>query len=189
MKTILFFDTETTGLFDFKKPVTDPSQPRICEIAAVLEEEESGIEIASLSFILRPDGYSIPDSVAMIHGISHDMAMECGVLAKGAIFAFIDLVNIADVVCAHNLKFDADMLAREIDCLKMSRPFQPKAGFCTMLRAKEVMRVSKWPKLSEAYQHFYGKEFEGAHRAINDVRCCSQVYRGIRQAKGGKDAG
>jgi DNA polymerase III epsilon subunit-like protein len=34
----------------------------------------------------------------------------------------------------------------------------------------------KWPKLQESHLHFFGKEFEGAHDAMADVRACAAVY-------------
>jgi len=34
--TYLVFDTETTGLFDFKLPADDPSQPRLASAAFII---------------------------------------------------------------------------------------------------------------------------------------------------------
>lgn len=34
----------------------------------------------------------------------------------------------------------------------------------------------KWPTCQEAYKHFFGEEFKGAHDALNDVRACMAVY-------------
>lgn len=34
----------------------------------------------------------------------------------------------------------------------------------------------KNPNLQEAYKHFFGVEFEGAHDAMADVRACRDVF-------------
>jgi DNA polymerase III epsilon subunit-like protein len=34
----------------------------------------------------------------------------------------------------------------------------------------------KWPKLTEAYRHFFGVDFADAHRAISDSRACKEIY-------------
>jgi DNA polymerase III epsilon subunit-like protein len=34
----------------------------------------------------------------------------------------------------------------------------------------------KWPKLEEAYKHYYGEIFSGAHDALVDVRACRDVF-------------
>ena len=34
----------------------------------------------------------------------------------------------------------------------------------------------KWPKLTEAFRHFIGKDMEGAHDALADVRGCAAVF-------------
>jgi len=56
-------------------------------------------------------------------------------------------------------------------------------SFCTMKAMTGVCKLPgmyddyKWPKLTEAYRHCYGKEMEGAHDALADVRGCAEVYR------------
>jgi DNA polymerase-3 subunit epsilon len=34
----------------------------------------------------------------------------------------------------------------------------------------------KWPKLTDAYMHFFGEELDGAHDALVDVRGCQRVH-------------
>jgi hypothetical protein len=34
----------------------------------------------------------------------------------------------------------------------------------------------KWPKLQEAYKHFFGEEFASAHDAMADLRACRRVF-------------
>lgn len=59
----LFFDTETTGL----------KSPHIVQLAALLTEED-GRECARLNVIIQPEGWTIPDEAAAVHGITTDIA-------------------------------------------------------------------------------------------------------------------
>lgn len=34
----------------------------------------------------------------------------------------------------------------------------------------------EWPRLQEAYKHAFGKEFEGAHDAMSDIRATKEIY-------------
>ena len=34
----------------------------------------------------------------------------------------------------------------------------------------------KWPKLEELYNYLFNKNFQGAHRAINDVKACAECF-------------
>ncbi|MEY4951800.1 MAG: hypothetical protein RL299_224, partial [Pseudomonadota bacterium] len=36
----LVIDTETSGLFDFKKPADDPSQPRLASLAMIWADDD-----------------------------------------------------------------------------------------------------------------------------------------------------
>ena len=57
-----------------------------------------------------------------------------------------------------------------------------KPRFCTMKSTTDICRIPsprggyKWPKLGEAYKHFFGEELQGAHDAMNDVRAAMRIY-------------
>lgn len=179
MKTVLIFDTETTGLFDFKAPLDDPKQPHLVQLAASLEEEESGIELASLSLVIRPEGWTIPDEVAILHGISQEMAAEVGVPCREAVQLFLSMAMRACTVCAHNLEFDEKVIARELQkdvCRPKWLSVCKEKGFCTMQNMNKIMKKGKWPKLKEAYAFLFNQEIEGAHNAMVDVRACARIY-------------
>ena len=43
---------------------------------------------------------------------------------------------------------------------------------------------NKLPKLTEAYQHFFGKDFDGAHSAMANVNAYIEVYFEIKDIEG-----
>lgn len=187
---ILFFDTETTGFFQDRLPVDDPSQPYIVQLAAQLCAEDGEI-IAGFSLIIDPGigEISIPAKAAEVHGITNEKAVQFGVSAECALSLFTHLYQRADIVCAHNIKFDKGVIeaaiARHYGRVMPLR----KTLFCTMEAASPVVNLPptermlaagmtkpKPPKLEECIRHFFGEDLDGAHDAMVDVEACRRVY-------------
>ena len=72
----------------------------------------------------------------------------------------------------------------------------PVEHACTMERSADTVKLPptarqlaygikgyKRPSLMEAYQHFFGRPFEGAHDAMADVRACRDVFFALKQAE------
>lgn len=194
----LFYDTETTGLPDFKAPSEAHQQPHIVQIAAILVDLDTRKEIASMDVVVRPDEWFIPDDIALIHGITTAHAGVVGVPEKLAVQMFMELWYGRKRI-AHNESFDARILRialmRHVDQVTAD---EWKAGEseCTALLSTPIcnlpptdkmlakgMTKNKMPNLGEAYRHFMGKDFDNAHTAIADVRACMAVYFAIK--KGG----
>ena len=192
---ILFFDTETTGFFQDRLPINHPDQPYIVQLAAELTDDDGG-PIAGFSFIVDPgvsDGVFIPDRASDVHGITNERAVQFGVSAEFALSAFTHLYQRADIVCAHNIKFDRGVMeaaiARHYGKVLPLR----KTLFCTMEAASPIVDLPptermlaagftkpKPPKLEECIKHFFNEELDGAHDAMIDVRACRRVYFHLR---------
>lgn len=73
----LFIDTETTGLpLNDNLPYTDlKNWPYLVQVALIIEDDNYGI-LAKRNIILKPDGYTIPESATKIHGISNERAVK-----------------------------------------------------------------------------------------------------------------
>lgn len=190
---ILFFDTETTGKTNFRAGPEHPSQPHLVQFGAILTDNR-GDEIASMDVIVKPDGWTIPTEAAGIHGITTEIATEKGRPLAEVIGHFVKLARMADLFVAHNIDFDRlviqtacyrlkapiDRLPRHVD------PFGGKNAYCTMKSATPICRLLgpygfKWPTLTEAYRHFFDREFDGAHDAMADVRACRDIYFALRR--------
>ena len=183
----LFFDTETTDLPDQKKPASWEGQPRICQLGAILADRHGRLK-AEMNLLVKPDGWTIPQAASDIHGITQEDAGRYGLTIKGVLSIFGRLLVKADRLVAHNIGFDIFML--EIECSRTGVALDlPPDHACTMQDAKDRvklpltpkmvacgMREFKKPNLQEAHRHFFGREFEGAHDAMADVRACRDVY-------------
>src|SRR5574337_728286 len=106
--TILFFDTETTGLPDFKAPHDAEKQPHIVQLAGILCDDDGSV-ISKLSMILD-NGVVIPEVASNIHGITTARAAKFGCPPTVALAPFFHLWVQADVVVAHNIEFDIFLL-------------------------------------------------------------------------------
>lgn len=202
MKTILFFDTETTGLPLFKEPSDHPGQPHVVQLAAELCVEETGKTLGAINLILKPEGWTMAPEALETHGITEDLAERYGVPSRAALDAFLELWCNADTRCGHNEPFDARMLRIAImRCAYWSGedmqtsagqvPFADywKAGpsYCTQGASTKLVNDArpagekkKTAKLIEAYRHFFGKDFDGAHSAQGDMLATKAVYYAIK---------
>lgn len=175
----LIFDTETTGLARFDLASNHYLQPRAVSLAFLFIDDsvDKTIEFASL---IIPKNFTIPFQVSKIHGITTERAFEEG-LANTVVFPkFQELVDQADIIIGHNVKFDIVVAERE------NINFQNKATYCTMLNSTNILKLPKkhgykWPKLAECVKYFFNEDLEGAHDALNDVRACARVYEKLQE--------
>lgn len=180
---ILVFDSETTALPSFSLPAEDPSQPHIVQLGAILYDKARHV-VSEINVLIRPDGWTISPETTAIHGITQEQAQKYGLKLETAIGLFIALADRAELLVAHNYKFDEKMVRRELHHLNkpsMAEAMRGRANYCTMESSTNILQIPgprgfKWPKLQEAHVHFLGKPFEGSHDAMEDVRACARVY-------------
>jgi len=125
----LFFDVETTGLPKYSKaPVTDlRSWPRAVQIAWARYDARDR-HLVTKSFIVKPEGFSIPREAERIHGISTAKALAHGRPLNAVLKALAAAFEEAEVVVAHNLGFDENVIGAD-SCARVSRfPFWIRSG-------------------------------------------------------------
>lgn len=179
----LFLDTETTGFPCDAKAAGDPTNAQICQIGAVLMANNRRV-VGEINFLIKPNGWFIPDRVREIHGISNEMCEQYGVPLEHAMVMFQHLVRQAQLTVAHNHPFDKRMVCMAYEQLGQAPvPFKDIASYCTMEATTEFCKLPKargsgykWPKLTEVYQIAFGKVLDCAHDAMADVRGCAEVY-------------
>lgn len=196
---ILTYDTETTGLPDFKARSADPIQPHLVQLALVISSDD-GAEITATSVIIKPDGWTIPAEVTAIHGISHERAMDEGIPEAVAVGMFLVNQGQCAIRVAHNESFDRRIMRIAMTRSSLERDFieaiEGRASYCTCNNAKPIVNLPptermlasgfnspKPPKLEECIRHFFGEDLPGAHDALIDARAAARLYFHLQTLK------
>ena len=190
MKKILFYDTETNSLpLNFHAPISDLNNwPRVTQQAWQLCYE-NGEVIQEMSETIYPDGWTIPKEKFFIeNGHTTENCLENGVPMPTMLKYFIQDLESADLLVAHNLGFDLPVISAEMLRYGL-KPSKKTAKFCTKIATTEICKIPnpyypskfKWPKLEEAYKILVGDLGEGAHQADFDVEACKQVFLVIKE--------
>ena len=184
----LIYDTETTGLINFRKHLLDACQPNLVQLAGTLVNREK-IVLGQLNFIIQPDGWTIPKEASDIHGITQEIAEQYGVPIKVALAAFNHLSRSATHGVAHNIGFDKDILTIAYHRQEVPSRMSHLKDICTMktlgpilklpptARMKKYKPKLKWksPNLQEAHYKIFKENFDNAHNAMADVDACAKL--------------
>ena len=191
---ILFFDTETTGFTRPNMPVSHESQPHLTQIAAQLVRPDNST-FMEFSLIVNA-GVPIPKQASDVHGITNEIAEEYGVSQSTAVDFFLKLYGHADLVVAHNINFDKQVMETAIARRTGGTMRLTKDLYCTMRNATDIVKAPptakmvaagrthwKSPNLGECIKHFFDEELEDAHDAMVDVQACRRVYFKLNEGK------
>ncbi len=178
----LFFDTETTGLpRNWKAPVADlDNWPRMIQLAYFLSDA-GGNKVSGGDFIIRPEGFVIPEEAARIHGISTARALREGKDLLAVLTDFQAAVERAEYLIAHNISFDEKIVGAEFLRNKMPDTLPAKKRICTMHSSTDYCAIpgpygNKWPKLIELHSKLFHAGFEEAHNAAADVSAMIKCF-------------
>lgn len=181
----LFFDTETTGLpKNYNASYDDlDNWPRVVQLAWVLTNKKKEI-IEEKSFIIKPDGFTIPAASFAVHGIDDAKANKLGVPLAEALSAMNkSLLQKVPTLVAHNILFDINVLGAEFLRLNIKSNFMDLARICTMKSSIEFCSLPnrKFPKLAELYRCLFDSDFENAHDALADVVACYKCFFELKE--------
>jgi DNA polymerase III subunit epsilon len=183
----LFFDTETTGLpRNWRAPVTDLNNwPRMVQIAWILSDN-MGNRIEAGDSIIKPENFVIPLITSRLHGISTERALREGKDLREVLMKFVELVDEAEFIVAHNVSFDEKILGAELLRKSILSNFFKKRKLCTMQASTNYCRIPgsygyKWPKLSELHIRLFGADFDEAHNASVDINATEKCFWEMRK--------
>lgn len=102
---VTVFDLETTGI--------DPASDRIVT-AYIGALDADGELIAGREWLVRPDGYVIPEAATRVHRISQQHAEEHGRPMLDVLREICQALAFTQPIVGHNLSYDVTMLAHEL---------------------------------------------------------------------------
>ncbi len=182
----LIFDTETTGMVQFRKPPEDKSQPDLIQLGMLLVETSDWQPRARHSLLVQlAEGVRIEPGAKEAHGISEEDCARYGVAPIVACSLFNQACMQADIIVAHNLSFDTSIMKTALFRIgNKPHRLDGRQHVCTKEASTDVLKLPgkygyKWPTLAEAYRHYTGEEIEGAHDALVDTEACLQIFRGL----------
>ncbi len=195
---VLVFDTESTGLIRTTS-YSDVNNPYLASLAVLLYDTEANRIVSSLNTTIYPAGWVMPPEAEAVNGLSTQYLQDTGVPSQAVIPLFMPIASKADLVVGHNVEFDIKIMsaalwrhivadqnenfAHEI----ITKHWLTKPTFCTMKESKnEVQALNKsgrlkYPKLTEAYKHFFGKDLNRAHSANADAVATLEIYLALTQ--------
>ena len=163
MKTILFFDIESTGL----NIVTD----RIIQLSMIKTDIAMEI-IEKKKLLLSNCGVPIQKEAFEEHGISEDVLKDCAPFQSYAhkIHSYFES---CDYIAGYNIKgFDIYMLYEEFYRAGINWIPKPAIDSCVIFKQREKRN------LSAALKFYTGEEMVDAHDAENDVLATIKILVG-----------
>lgn len=209
---ILFFDTETTGIrkngfiprvVQIGALLADEDGKTISELNILLQPEGfSGVPPQAANVHGFTTGMVQAFGVDRKNGLStfFDLVENADILVAHNNEYDLDLMQIEIDCFSGKLRFDGHGIMPG-HAEKWQEQLNSVQNFCTMQNTRDILKLPlsaaqasffkdtgndqqyKNPRLIEAYNHFFGKDFEGAHDAMADVRACRDVYFELHKLK------
>lgn len=158
-RPIVFFDLETTGL--------DLSTDRAVSIATLKIDLEGKTEEKKI--LINPE-MDIPKEASDIHGITNEMVADAPTFKQisKSLFSYFENCDIAGFNSDY---YDVPLLMKEFSRCGIDFPTW-ELNLVDVLKFEKMLNSNK---LSEVYLRYTGKELEGAHDALNDIRATFEI--------------
>lgn len=175
------FDTETTGIFDYKLPADDPAQPRLASLAAIVLDD-SGQEVNRHKFYIKPDGWTMPDAARAVNGLTDEFLAENGVPVSEVLDLYEGYVNDGHYMAAFNAQFDAKMMRAEFRRAGRDDLFEQTKQTCIMRAQKAyesqgiMMKRGTYISLAAACE-FHGVINDNPHDAMADAEAATELLK------------
>jgi len=204
---IIVFDTETSGLPKSRTitPNTVHLWPFIVQFSYIIFDTDTNAILKSYDEIVKVKPYNVisKDSIEF-HGITQEISASKGINIDNVLAEFIGDIEYADMIVAHNVEFDLNMIRVELlrleqsviakgdmDLrminveLRMDRIIQTKTFYCTMRESVDLCKIEKensrgkyykFPTLTELHKHLFEVEPKHLHNSFHDILCTIRCF-------------
>jgi DNA polymerase III epsilon subunit-like protein len=198
---LLVFDTETTGLPIFKNVSFKDSTnwPHIIQLSYILYDLIQNKVICEHDHIIDvPPNITISEKSISLHGITRKISSTQGIPIQYALQMFNICLDKADIVIAHNFKFDRSMIMVESHRYDISVRFNSttppvlnyRQFYCTMEKSTKLCNIAvknrygksynKFPTLLELHKKLFDSIPSNLHNSFIDVIICFRCYYKIK---------
>lgn len=165
MKNIVCLDCETTGL-SFKDDY-------IIQLSAIKFDPKSFETIDERDWYVKPiHKYEITQGAFETHGLTKEFIEKNGRSMKEVAIEFLEFVDGCDFLSYNGNNFDIRMLYKDFELVGEEFPMDRQFYDSYMMDVKMNPRT-----LSNLYKKMTGKELEGAHNSLNDVRATVEIFK------------
>lgn len=183
LTNILFFDTETTGVIPkgAKYDTDFMDFPRIVSLSWDFNGKE-------FDYIVKPDGWIIPEESIKIHGITNEIAQEKGHDLVDVLELFMYHAELSSKIVNHNIYFDTAIVKAEYlrggDKLEaiVNPALDKSKRICTMMKTikfvgkkQEDGKKTSFPSLIDLHEKLFNESFP-AHNSMEDVRAVKKCF-------------
>jgi DNA polymerase-3 subunit epsilon len=161
--------------------------PRVIQLAWTVCDV-TGTERSWGNYLIKPDGWAIPDpedppNFWQKHGFTQERSLAEGVPLAEAAAHFVGDLQSCKYMVSHNMEFDYPVLGAELIRYGLRSERVP-ARICTKESSTDYCRIPfpgrrdtrpwvtqswKWPTLDELHRKLFGQPFDAAHDARGDV--------------------
>jgi DNA polymerase-3 subunit epsilon len=181
MSGFIVFDTETSGLMDYKRSAdAQIKQPRVAEFAGILLDSAFRIESTFHRFVL-PAGWEMTPETTAINGLTTEFLREHGKPIEEVLDWYSEHILSGRPVVAFGAQFDCKMMRGELRLAGRDDLFEHTPNICLMRSARpfakqigrELVKAGGnnkgWPKLDDLC-NFLGVERTEKHRGMADCK-------------------
>lgn len=180
-----FFDTETTGIpkrsgnkYACHKKLENYDCSRIVSISWIVTQKQQ--VVVQAYYVIKPDGFEIPQEASAIHKISTQEATSNGVPITQVFEELKKVLPLCVNMVAHNIAFDVQILKSELwryGYTDMVSIIDDMHQICTMKKGKEVLKSKTYPKLQHLVHQLFNEDMTAeAHNAQADTYYCYKCY-------------
>jgi DNA polymerase III epsilon subunit-like protein len=198
---IIIFDTETTGLPKSRQSlVTDTHDwPHIVQFSYIIYDMTTNkLDKVFDSIICLDESIEIPEESSNIHGITKELSLEKGNPIKIVIDEFMEDIKQCNMLIAHNMEFDMNMVIVELlrlnkqneDFIELNsinyEQLMKIEKYCTMKEMEKKCNIkaiskngreyTKFPTLAELHYHLFKNYPKNLHNSLNDILICFRCY-------------